>query len=139
MLIYPWPPVFDQQRKLTDDEHRLEIDLNSGNNDPLITKIYRCLNQVQSDPEIEAAMTLEDLFLAEQQDAIETERRLLKEAEARLQEAEAKVKAAEAKAKTMELEAKAMEREAKELEAENQQLKKLLSGQEIPPSKSKDS
>lgn len=110
--------VFDQQRKLTDDDHRLEIDSDSGD-DPLITKMYRCLNEAQEDPDIEAAMKLEDQFLEEQQVAIAEISAKLEE-ETRKRQEETRKRQGE----TRKLEEETRKRQ--EAEAEIERLKKLF-------------
>ena len=62
--------IFDQQRKLEEDHHRLEFDEKLVNTYPLIGKMCRALNRLQESPEMEQLMTLEDIFLIEQKEGV---------------------------------------------------------------------
>lgn len=102
--------VFDQQRKLENDRHRLEVDINPVHSYPLLKRIYRILNKVQEDPEIERAMNLEDLFILEQQDAAQAERKLRLEAEVQREEAEVRCNEERRKREAAEQELKALKK-----------------------------
>lgn len=125
--------VFDQHHQLEKDKHRLEVTGKPVNSDPLIAKIYRILKKAQEDPEIEKAMTLEDIFLLEQQDAAADERKLREQAEAKLAAAEAEVQEADRKREDADRKREDAERKREEearkrekAEAEIERLKSLL-------------
>ena len=59
--------VFDQHRIVGSDRHRLEFDDEVVKSDPLLARIVRTLNRLQEDPDMEKLLTLEDVFLLEQE------------------------------------------------------------------------
>ncbi len=146
--------VSDQHRKLADDQHRLEMDEKLVKSDPLLGKIYRALNRIQESPEMEKIMTLEDIFLIEQQEEAAIARRQLKEEQERLKESQKQLEEAkkrreeeqkwreeeqkrrEEEQKRREEEQKRREEEQKrreEAEEEVARLRKLLQKKEKPP------
>jgi len=94
--------VFDQHRMVAGDKHRLEFDSNLMNSDPLVGKIRRILNRLQESPDMEKLMTLEDVLLFEQKQAVEEVRielerelkkeRALREKEQRKREKEQRIR-----------------------------------------------
>ena len=59
--------VFDQCRKVQGDAHRLAVDEDLGQVDPVVERMLRTLNRLQESPEMEQIMTLEDLYQLEQE------------------------------------------------------------------------
>ncbi len=113
--------VFDQHRRLADDQHRLEMDEKLVKSDPLLGKIYRALNRIQESPEMEKIMTLEDIFLIEQQEEAAKARRELRESRKQLEEAEKRREEAE--------------KRSEDAEKELARLRKILEEKEKPAEK----
>jgi hypothetical protein len=63
--------VFDQHRAVKGDAHRLEFEEALVQNDPLLARILRTLGRLQENPEMEKLMSLEDVYLLEQQQLAE--------------------------------------------------------------------
>ena len=59
--------VFDQRRKLEGDSHRLAVEEELSQTDPVLERMLRTLNRLQESQEMEQIMTLEDLYQLEQE------------------------------------------------------------------------
>ncbi len=81
--------VFDQRLKLEGDAHRLAVEQDLAQTDPVVERMLRTLNRLQESPEMEQIMTLEDLYQLEQEQLsqeLEATRRALQEKQERLEE-----------------------------------------------------
>ena len=81
--------IFDQRQKLKGDAHRLAVEEDLRQTDPLLERMLRKLNRLQESPEMEQIMTLEDLYQLEQEQLsleLEATRRALRKEQERLEE-----------------------------------------------------
>jgi len=81
--------LFDQRRQLESDAHRLALEEDLRQTDPVVERMLRTLNRLQESPEMEQIMTLEDLYQLEQEQMsqeLEAMRRALSKEKARLEE-----------------------------------------------------
>jgi hypothetical protein len=115
--------VFDQNRIVKGDAHRLEIDEKVVNTTPLLAKVFRKLNRLQESPEMNKIMTLEDIYLFEQQ---EMQREMRKEVEHERRLRIAAEERAEQRIQDAEKQKKDAEKQKADAEKEIERLRKLL-------------
>jgi len=119
--------IFDQHRRLKDDEHVLDIDEAAYPEE--YRRIVRWLNGAISDPDIRRTMAVEDEILAELKDM---ERRIAgmeKSIKEKVQVIEEKDKALEENAKTLEEKDKALEENARALAEKDRLIAELRGSQ----------
>ena len=90
--------VFDQRKKLEGDAHRLAVEEDMRQTDPVVERMLRTLNRLQESPEMEQIMTLEDLYQLEQEQLsqeLEATRRALHKKQVSLEEEQRRREAAE--------------------------------------------
>jgi DNA repair exonuclease SbcCD nuclease subunit len=108
--------LFDQRRQLESDAHRLALEEDLRQTDPVVERMLRTLNRLQESPEMEQIMTLEDLYQLEQEQMsqeLEAMRRALSKEKARLEEEQ----------KRREEEQKRREEEQRRRQAQEEQLR----------------
>jgi len=117
--------VFDQSQKLEGDAHRLAVQEDLAQTDPVLERMLRKLNRLQESPEMEQIMSLEDLYQLEQEQLsleLEAARRALRKEQSCREEQDARLKEQagrlEEKQRRLEEEQRRLEEEQRRLEEE---------------------
>ena len=121
--------IFDQRCKVKDDNHRLKFDSEKTKTNKFLRLVFRILERLQGDVEMEELMSLEDTFLLEQEMLADEVRKDLKQAQKQCKEEQMKREEAQRRHKEAQKKHKEAQRkhkeEQKKREAAEQKLKEL--------------